>query len=177
MPLVQGLTNKNFNGWELSADVDVYRYYLTVDVGHSALTEVSETETYENSGDYLRVGVDVNFLKKDPEKNMLFFGARYAVGNFSESLRGIIDDPLYGSVTQTFTNPDARARWFEITTGIRVYIWKFFWMGYTIRYKAGLKTYDTGNLVPHDIPGYGGTAKSTTWGFSYVLLFRIPLPD
>ncbi len=41
---------------------------------------------YSNDGTYWRVGVDVNLLVKDPDRNMLFFGARYGKANFSQDL-------------------------------------------------------------------------------------------
>ena len=41
---------------------------------------------YSNDGTYWRVGVDINLLVKDPDRNMLFFGARYGKANFSQDL-------------------------------------------------------------------------------------------
>jgi hypothetical protein len=172
--MVRGIVNPDYRGWEANADVDFYRYYLTVDAGRSERTIVSSTEAYANNGNYMRVGVDVNFLKKDPEKNMLFFGARYAWGTFSESLTITTVDPVWGTEVESFSNQDIDAHWFELTSGIRVKMWKFFWMGYTIRYKFGLQTNEPGELVPYEVPGYGSTAKNTTWGFNYVLLIRVP---
>jgi hypothetical protein len=77
--------------------------------------------------------------------------------------------------TETFSHSGSHARWFEVTTGLRVKMFNFFWMGYTIRYKFGLNTSGTGEVEPYDVPGYGGTAKSSTWGFNYLLLFRVPV--
>ena len=165
----------SFTGVEASADIDFYRYYLTVDVGNWKRNFEDEADRYANNGRYLRAGVDVNFLKKDPEKNMFFIGARYGWGTFSETLARTTYDPAWGPFTETFTNSNSRASWFEITSGLRVKMYKFFWMGYTIRYKFGLNTSGTGALVPHDVPGFGSTFKSNTWGFNYLLLFRIPV--
>ena len=35
---------------------------------------LSEDADYSNDGNYGRIGADVNFLTKDPDKNMFFFG-------------------------------------------------------------------------------------------------------
>jgi hypothetical protein len=61
--------------------------------------------------------------------------------------------------------------------GVRLKVYKFIWMGYTSRFKFGLKNGDTPALLPHDVPGYGRTDKNSTWGFSYHLMFRIPVRD
>src|SRR6185295_6503926 len=82
-----------FNGWEVNADVDFYRYYLTVDYGSWSRTEVLDNGDYKNNGTYFRVGVDVNFLLKDPDRNMFFIGFRYGHSAFNENLNVTHDTP------------------------------------------------------------------------------------
>jgi len=48
------------------------------------------------------------------------------------------------------------------------------WMGYTARFKFGLKNKGNGEMLPHDVPGYGRTDKDAYWGFNYQIFFRIP---
>jgi hypothetical protein len=55
-------------------------------------------------------------------------------------------------------------------------MWKMIWMGYTARFKFGLKTNETGPMLPHDVPGYGRTDKESTWGFNYQIFVRLPVP-
>ncbi len=173
--LVRNTYDETFKGYELNADVDFYRYYLAVDYGSWGRTYVQDSSNYSNNGNYFRVGVDVNFLTKSPVKNMFFLGMRYAHSSFSEDYSVIINDPLWGSSNEVFTNRNVPANWFELTSGLRVRIWKMFWMGYTIRYKFALSMGDTPDLLPHDVPGYGLTNKNAYWGFNYQLLFRIPI--
>ena len=80
-----------------------------------------------------------------------------------------------GTVGKTYTNSDLKAGWGELTTGLRVKMWKFFWMGYTARYKFGLNEKKSGEFSSYDIPGYGKTENQSTWGFNYQILFRIPI--
>jgi hypothetical protein len=49
------------------------------------------------------------------------------------------------------------------------------WMGYTARFKFGLKVDNTIDIVPSDVPGYGRTFKDSYWGFNYQIFFRIPV--
>jgi len=173
--LVRTPLDDSFNGWEFNADVDFYRYYLTVDYGHWERNWISESQAaYSNSGNYWRIGADVNFLKKDPDRNMFFLGLRYARSKFTDQMVVTSTDPVFGSETEFVTNQNVPAGWVEITTGLRVKIWRYFWLGYTARLKFGLSVGDTPEMMPSDVPGYGRADKDSYWGFNYQLFFRIP---
>jgi hypothetical protein len=167
---------ESFNGWEVSADVDFYRYYLAFEYGKWSRHFTGDNLDYENSGRYWSIGPDVNFLLKDAERNMFFLGLRYARSSFDETFR-VIDQNAWG-INDRYDNPyinnSVPARWLELTSGIKVHMIKGFWMGFTARFKFGLKTGTTPEMAPHDIPGYGKTNKETTWGFNYQLMYRIP---
>lgn len=173
--LIRTQTDKSFSGYEFNADVDFYRYYLAVELGKWKRKFSTDVDAYANEGNYMRVGMDINFLKKDPDRNMFFFGARYGWGKYSEVFSTNVNDPVWGADVITFANNDKKSSWGELTTGLRVKMFKFFWMGYTARYKFGLNTNEPSGFVSHDVPGYGKTGNQSTWGFNYQLLFRIPI--
>ena len=172
--LVRTPIEPEFSGWEGVADIDFDRYYLVVEAGRWSRDLASENDTYSNSGNFWRAGVDVNFLKNDPERNNFFLGLRYARGTFSEQLTSQVSDPVFGNGTIQNANNNVRAGWAELTSGLRVRMFSVFWMGYTIRYKFALSTNESSGLVPYDVPGYGRTDKNSTWGFTYYVLFRVP---
>jgi hypothetical protein len=174
LALARNFYDDSWNGWEVNADVDFYRYYLTFDYGAWGRRYPDDSVDYKNDGRYWRIGADVNFLTRDPERNMFFLGIRYGRGKFDERFRIIDVDDKWGSFSNTFYNDDITAQWFELTTGIKVRMFSWFWMGYTARFKFGLNTSSTPQMLPHDIPGYGRTDKETYWGFNYQLMFRIP---
>jgi hypothetical protein len=167
----------NFSAWEVNADVDFHRYYLAIDYGAGSRTFLTDTAgNYSNDGTYWRVGVDINLLVNDPDRNMLFFGARYGKANFSQDLTVL----AWNQFTQShenleYHNGSVNAQWIELTGGLRVKIWKALWMGYTARFKFGLSTDDTENIIPSDVPGYGLTNKDSYWGFNYQVFVRIPV--
>ena len=174
--LIRSGYDETYSGWEANADVDFYKYYLALDYGSWGRTFHTDSGLYKNNGHYFRIGADVNFLAKDPDRNMLFFGFRYAQSNFSENLTTTVYDSLWGSLSRSYTNSDAKAHWLELTTGLRVKMWKNFWMGYTARYKFGLSTSNTPEMIPGDVPGYGrNDGKSAYWGFNYQIFWRIPI--
>jgi hypothetical protein len=164
----------NYNGWEVNADVDFKRYFLATDFGYWERMYVTDSANYSNSGTYWRAGVDVNFLLKDPERNMFFIGFRYGRSRFSEDLTIVSYDQVWGDFTRSYSNTNATGRWLELTSGLRVKIWEMIWMGYTARFKFGLKTKGETQMLPHDVPGYGRTDKDSYWGFNYQIFIRIP---
>jgi hypothetical protein len=165
----------SFSGWEANVDVDFYRYYLTIDYGNWARSYENEQLKYSNDGNYFRAGVDVNFLTKDAQRNMFFLGLRYGHSTFNENFH--VEDVDYDGNPRIddYLNANIPAQWYELTTGVKVKLWSFLWMGYTARFKFGLKTGDTPQMAPHDVPGYGRTDKDSDWGFNYQLMFRIPV--
>jgi hypothetical protein len=168
--------DKTFSGWEVNADVDLDRFYFVTDYGYWARNFMTAADRYDNDGRYFRFGADVNFLTKDPDKNMFFLGLRYAHATFSEHLSINRQDSLWNTVIdKSYSNNKINGNWFELTTGLRVKIWKVLWMGYTARFKFALHTNENGDLLPHDVPGYGRTDKDAAWWFNYQILIRIPI--
>jgi len=173
----KNLANSPLSSWELNADIDFGRYYLALDYGSWAREEAISNGTYTNDGRYFRIGADINFMLKDPDKNMFFMGLRYARSNFNEQLVYEFTADDFGDFQSEVTNTGVRAGWVEMTMGLRVKIWKQFWMGYTARMKIlpGIKN-DTG-FDTYEIPGYGLTYKNIYWGFNYQVFWRIPLQN
>lgn len=167
---------KRFAGWEVNADVDFGRYYLAFDYGSWANQYTVRNGFYDNNGRYYRVGVDVNFLLKDPDRNMFFLGFRHGRSHYTDSIAYTFTDTNFGIIEKIEVNPGVDARWSEITGGIRIKIWKVIWMGYTARFKFGLKTEGERGVRSYDVPGYGLTIRPSTWGYNYQLFVRLPLP-
>lgn len=165
----------DFNGWEVNADIDFDRYYLVFDYGTWGRDFLAEGSVYSNDGTYWRVGVDVNFLTDDPDRSIFFLGARFGRSVFGEQLTVMRVDSVWGNLDREFVNTDAVGRWGELTTGLRIKIWKFIWLGYTARFKFWLNTENTPTMLPHDVPGYGRTDRESYWGFNYQVLIRIPV--
>ena len=181
--LVKNRATTTFKGWETNADLDFYRYYLTLDYGRwarhdsiKAVTASSGKGLYQNQGNYFRLGVDINFLLKDPDKNMFFIGFRYGHSLFHQSLDYSYYSPFYGTSSKSLSSTGLAGSWLELTSGLRVKIVSGFWMGYTARLKfgAGVKG-NSSTLNTYDIPGYGTTGLGKYWGFNYQVFWRFPV--
>ena len=164
-----------YTGWEMNGDVDFGKVYLALDYGSWGLDKtLPDSGYYHNIGTYWRAGGDINLLKKDPDRNMLFIGFRYARSYFNESTSINYMDHYFGHIEKNLFNNDLTAAWGEMTAGLRVKIWKQFWMGYTARMKFALSVKGETEFKTYDIPGYGIMGNQIYWGFNYQIFWSIP---
>ena len=169
------LTMGTYTGWEMNGDVDFGKLYLAFDYGSWGKDKtLPDSGYYHNSGTYWRAGADINLLKKDPDRNMVFFGIRYAQSYFNESTSINFTDHYFGHIKKPLVNSDLTASWGEIVAGLRVKIWKQFWMGYTARMKFALSAKGETEFKTYDVPGYGLIANQIYWGFNYQIFWSIP---
>lgn len=168
--------SNRFSGWEANGDMDWGPFYLAVDYGKWQKNETLITGgDYDNDGSYWRAGIDVSLLKKDPDRNMFFFGLRYARSSFRETINYIAVDPYFGNTAFQVNNPAASAGWGELVAGLRVKVWKEFWMGFTSRMKFALKVSGSDGFPSYDVPGYGLVGQGINWGFNYQVFWRVPI--
>jgi Domain of unknown function (DUF6048) len=172
--VVKSYATDDFKGWELNADVDFRNYFLVAEVGHWQRNVVLGNGNYTNNGNYWRAGVDINLLKKDLVKNMFFFGFRVGHSSYDEQLSYTINSSGFGSVDKVLENVGQKSNWLELTTGLKVKIFRSFWLGYTGRIKLLPGINEDQQLQTYDIPGYGLTFKKPWWGMNYYMMFRIP---
>lgn len=176
VPFGRAELSDSYAGFEAAVDIDLYAYYPTFELGNSERTFNAENgSTYSNTGNFWRAGVDVNFLKRNVEKNMFSLGFRYGRSTYSEKATIITTDEVWGNYASTFENTGMTAGWMEIVTGMRIKVWKIFWLGYTGRFKFVLAQNRDRSLLSTDVPGYGGTDRPTTWGFSYYVMAKLPV--
>ena len=161
---------------EMSVDAVFYRYFLTFDYGLFETNRIEDDFEYNNSGSFFRAGVDINFLHKDPDRSALFIGFRYGQSRFDDDITYSFVDSLDTNeiVSRTGENSGMRASWFELTTGLKVKIFKNLMLGYTARFKFALSLDNSEVLQPFDVPGYGRAETEPWYGFNYYLIYRFP---
>ncbi len=144
--------------------------------------------SYNNWGSYWRVGLDYNVMWKNFKKDAILFGLRYGVATFKDSLvynqlstpwDFILDrdKEIFQRYERTIYNQNnPPVQWFEITTGLRVTVWRNIQMGYTFRYKFLIsQNMGSAELISNEIPGYGTTNSRRKPAFSYHIYYYIPL--
>ncbi len=173
--LGQVFGSSDIKQWKLAADVDFYRYFLNFEFGTFERQWNTSSSVYNNEGTYFKIGPDINLLHRDPDQSALFFGIRYAISNYKDEISFTTNNDFWGNSTAFEENRDLTSSWFEMTTGLKVKLYKWVWSGYTARFKFRVnETYSANDLVPHWIPGYGLAQEESQWGFEYYLIFRIP---
>ncbi|MEM6524069.1 MAG: DUF6048 family protein [Bacteroidota bacterium] len=159
-----------------TADVDFNRYYLNMEFGtYDRSFEDQVGSLYSVSGNYFRIGPDINFLKNDQDGNMLFFGFRYGWTSINDELTYMNTGAAFDNETRSIGNNGLSANWGEMVTGLRVKIWKMLWLGYTARFRFGSDNFEGSELIPHYVPGYGRADKTVSWGLNYWVMVRLPL--
>ncbi len=172
---IRAFTQGDLRQWKFNADVEFYRYLLSFEAGEFERVWIAPGSTYLNKGTFYKIGPDINFLHRDPDHTVLFIGFRYARSNYEDFIVTNYSNVFWGDGEIREANQDLSSRWFELTTGIKVKLYKFIWSGYTARFKFMVNENHANNaLAPHWIPGYGRSAKESNWGFEYWIMIRIP---
>ena len=159
--------------YEFQADIDFHRFYLVGEFGIASYESIGEEYRYTNEGSFYRVGVNVDFLKFDKDFNTFTVGLRYAAANYSENLVTNISSEIFGDYQENLSNPSVQARWFELTTGLRVMILPNLYTGYTFRIQLGKQGSNATNFRTYDVPGFGRAQFKNRWAFNYYLMYKI----
>ena len=151
---------------ELAANVRLLnRLFPTLELGFAGgfLQEKDAvTPIYNGRGEFMRIGLDINPLKKRPDA-LSYMTVGLRAGGAVQQLR---TPALLVSSPKGETIADA---WGEVVAGVHVNIVAGFNMGWAVR----MKFLFTGNLhgettTPYYIPGYG-FQDTMNWGFNYYL--------
>ena len=159
--------------YEFTVETDINNYNLMVEFGHQEFSEKNENVDYTMTGNFIRFGPEVNFLRTDKELNSFTFGLRYAMSTFSEKLIGDITEDNWGAVPVNFDIQNNKSNWVEMTTGIKVRLYKGLFTGYILRFRF-LRTGSLPDVpfTPYYVPGYGLADRQNTWGFRYYVIYR-----
>ena len=152
--LVPATNNWTMQHYEVAVNVRLaQRFYPTAEIGYAGGQTHKDTLTYNGHGGFLRLGCDINPLKRHPElPHALLVGVRI------------------GTAVQTKGETDC---WGEIVAGCQVEIAKVkntaFYMGWMGRFKCLFTRDNSGlNVRPIYIPGFGNR-DNIGWGLNYYL--------
>lgn len=145
------------------------RFFPTLEFGHAGRflqenadrTKNLPDSLYHGSGQFARVGLDINPLKKHPEsRSVLLVGVRLGTGW----------QHIAGNVAATeLRNKWIADVWGEVLAGVQVDVYKGFNMGWAVRMKFLFTKNSHGDTdTPYYIPGFG-FRNEMNWGFDYFL--------
>ncbi|MCD7898314.1 MAG: DUF6048 family protein [Bacteroides sp.] len=182
----------DFLVFEAAAELDLKnRYFPIVEVGYGSTDTWGDKGIhYKSSAPFFRAGMNYNFFFKKQDRFYLYGGFRYALSSFTYDVYNLTaDDPIWGDAVQNpnlndpiwggslpynYKGQKATIHWFELLAGVRVYLYKNFFMGWALRYKSRLSESKSSYGDPWFVPGFGQYDKSR-FGITYTITYKIPL--
>ena len=181
---VSGLASKAFGSDAFSSEISIHanlknRFFPVVEISYGK-TDTTGEETnihYQTSAPFFRVGMDYNVFYKKPHLPGYFtVGLRYGFSSFTYDMQSPdLVDPNWGhtSIPVTYNDVKSNAGWLELVLGMKTQVYKDFYMGFTVRYRARQSMKKHENTEPYYIPGYG-RGKTSNFGITYSLSYRLP---
>jgi hypothetical protein len=166
-------------GAELSLDMEVVRdLYPVLELGFSSLNDTEQQFDYTMSGIYGRLGVDYNLMhpKDRSVHHSLTVGGRYGLARFQHRAENVtIPSGYWGDYLLESHEYSLTGHWLELVGAVKTEVLPNFFMGWSLRYKILLNPDMDPLFTPLIVPGYGRGAQSRGIGFSYSLLYKIPV--
>lgn len=131
---------------------------------------------YDNTGGFLKLGIDKNVIDiiSDKDYDILFIGLRYGMGFGKRSNATFLVPSYFGPPSEgTSTGESYFIHWGELTLGLRVEIFKQFFVGWNARVKFLFNSGAFQQLAPSYVPGYGAGDKSTVAGGNIYVCYAI----
>ena len=155
------------------------KFFPVVELGYASInTTNDETDIfYKTSAPFFRVGLNYNVFHKKPHLPGYFtVGLRYGFSSFKYDVQAPdLVDPNWGhtSIPVSYSAQKTNASWAELVLGLRANVYKGFYTGFTVRYRARLSMTEHENSEPYFIPGYG-RGKPNNFGITYNIIYKLP---
>ncbi len=168
------LRNRRNFSLEASADVGYQRWLGVAELGYATITNSrAQSYDYKSNGVYGRVGIERNLLKGGDD--VVFWGLRYGVSQLSYQYGSyVVSDSVWGNTTGTIPQTSVMQHWGELVGGIKGMVFKNVYLGFTLRFRVKINGNYAPETSPIEIPGYGNALKTTAFGISYYVSYRIP---
>ena len=174
------IINNNHIVQEVSCSFDTRQLFGILEIGYQSHS--LKTPGYKYYGPYSRIGIDVNLIPYNKNRNAILFGLRYGFSRYNHRLDGSISDGFSNSSIK-LNESNIKAHWFESGIGLQVKLGEHIYMGYSFKLRFGNNVKYSGNLLPAYIPGFGQAFnegrnnKSVSLGFQYFISWDFKLWD
>ena len=154
------------------------RFFPVAEMGFGSIdTTDDETDIhYKASAPYFRLGMDYNVFYQKPYLPGYFtVGLRYGFTSFEyDVVAPPLTDPNWGhtSVPVSYQGVKTNVGWGELAIGLKANVFKGFYMGFGVRYRARLSMKKHDNSEPYYTPGFG--KGKTNLGVMYNLIYKLP---
>ncbi len=160
------------------ADVEIMEdIFLMTGFGYAQMNLDREEYTYSSEGYFLRIGADYNILNNEKAwySEMIHLGVRIGYSRLEHEVPGaVIHDSFWGNRSFSLPRETQQALWIGFAGGIRAELFPNFMIGWSIRGRVMLSKLTEETLTPVLVPGYGKGIKTSTFGVTYSVHYRIP---
>jgi len=166
-------------GAEFSLDAELFPdIYPVLEGGYTTISETGDLYNYSAGGTYARLGVDYNLFPAEDRSihHTITAGARYGISFFSHRAQQVkIPSNYWGEYILDSYSNKLTGHWLELVGAVKTEVAANFFLGWSVRYKILLNPEMDDLVTPRLVPGYGQGTGERGFGFTYQILYKIPL--
>lgn len=181
---IMSLFGQKHSSYDIQASVSLHNWFepvLELGLGFADNKPENGNFRYKNKPSfYGKIGMNYNFMYKSNPDYQVYLGLRLGYSNFKYDITDITINSDYWGQSNNFSimNQQAHSFYGQALAGIKVKIWKWFSLGWNIRYGFKIKQSNGSNSKPWFVPGYGTGALSASFSLIYTLPLNTQrLPD
>ncbi|MCH5227556.1 MAG: hypothetical protein J1F16_07075 [Muribaculaceae bacterium] len=166
---IMALLGQSHSSYDVSASLSLHNWFEpTVELGIGFADNHPENGNFRYKGKpsfYGKIGMNYNFMYKSNPDYQVFLGIRFGYTSYTYDITDITINSGYWDQSNHFSITGQRASAFygQALAGLRVKIWKWFSLGWSLRYGFKMKQTYASNSNPWFIPGYGTGALNATF--------------
>ena len=183
---IRSVVEDQYKGLELTADYRLmYNLYLAGEVGIEDKRVVSESLDFMTSGEYLKLGLDINLFRNwQGMENQLLTGFRLGTSTHKYQLNGYAirqlnhfwEEELYKSLKTPIEYNNLSAFWFELLVGVKAELLTNLYMGISVRMNYLISDKEVDNFDNLYVPGFHRVSDISPWGagLNYTIMYQFP---
>ncbi len=184
---IRSVVEDHYKGLELTADYRLtHTLYLAGEIGTEDNRVVSESLDFQTSGEYLKLGLDINLFRNwQGMENQLLTGFRLGTSTHKHQLHGyairqlnhLWQEQLYKPLKAPIEYNNLSAFWFELLVGVKAELLTNLYMGVSLRMNYLINDKEVDNFDNLYVPGFHRVPDVSPWGagLNYTMMYQFPL--
>ena len=174
---VMSLFGQSFSSYDIQCGLSLWNWIepiVELGVGFADNHPEGSNFRYKSKPSlYGKIGFNYNFMYKSNPDYQIYLGFRAGYTSYNYEITDVTINSDYWGQSNHFTIADQHSTAFygQALAGLKVKIWKWFSLGWNVRFGFKMKESKPANSNPWFIPGYGSNALSA----SFSLIYTIPI--
>ena len=183
---IRSVVEDHYKGLELTADYRLtHTLFLAGEIGMEDKRVVSESLDFQTSGEYLKLGIDINLFRNwQGMENQLLTGLRLGTSTHKHQLNGYAirqlnhfwEEELYRPLKTPNKYKNLSAFWFELLVGVKAELLTNLYMGISVRMNYLISDNEVDNFDNLYVPGFHRVSDISPWGagLNYTIMYQFP---